>query len=426
MKRPAGVTGYRRTGLAAAGLLLGASLVLGAAPREPAAREAGGKQAAPAELDPDIAAQVFRNGEGGFVVSEIAYALGRETRASTMCPKGLTGGIRAQFAALQASPAGVRREGETDQGWQRRLTQAVGTAPDGRNICLHPDAVGPDPAWRMVETRGAVADGIDIDGRDSRGGKAGACGREDFQGAGGQRGVDNQFFRVVGCTTGFQPSGQANGFQTEMYSGSWGILVTIKGVDDPRNDSDIRVGIYANADPIQLSAARAALPFATYAASQDERYRATTRGRIVDGVLTIDPVDVRFLNFVNSMKDERILRDATMRLTVTPDGGLEGYLAGYHPVENIYDVQFGTRNGRNARGELAPERLRVQTSMGRAGAHGYSCNGAYHAMLAAADGHPDPATGRCTSISTQYRIRMIPAFVVDARTQSVNAPLTMR
>lgn len=380
-------------------------------------------------LDSDIMRDVVRGGEAGFVVSEFAYALGQDADSANACPQGMTGGIRALAEALGKSPHGARREGETDQAHQRRLSMMVNTAPNGQNICMNPEAVGPDPTWRLVSGRNATAAGIDLDGADTRaGGKApaGACSQEDFRSKNGQSGVDNQFFRVVGCLTGFQSTGAANGFQTEMYTGSWGILISLKGVDDLRNDPQVEVGIFANADPLALSSARAALPFATYAMHQDDRYRAVTRGRIVDGVLTIDPVDVRLINVVNSMKDDRVLRDARLRLTFTRDGGMEGYLAGFSPVDDIYNVQFGARNGRNARGELAPERLRVQTSIGRAGALGYSCHGAYHAMLQAADGHRDPQTGRCTSISTQYRIRMIPAFVVDARTQSVNAPLTMR
>jgi hypothetical protein len=62
------------------------------------------------------------------------------------------------------------------------------------------------------------------------------------------------------------------------------------------------------------------------------------------------------------------------------------------------------------------------TAMGRAGALGHSCHGAYFALREAADGHRDPATGRCTSISTQYRITVAPAFVVEAKTQSINTP----
>jgi hypothetical protein len=369
--------------------------------------------------------EVFRGGEAGFVITEFAYVLGPDAKDSGACPAGMTAGVRGLIDALSKTPAGQRKDGETEQALERRLTMAVNTAPNGQNICMNPEAASADAGWRMVSGRNLKVDGIDLDARDQKK-TVDTCAHEEFQGANGERGIDNQFYRVVGCTTGFQSTGQANGFQTEMYTGSWGILMTLKGVDDLLNDPDVEVGIYANADPIQLSAARSALPYATYAAAQDPRYRATARGRIVDGVLTMDPVDVRFHNVVNSMTDDRVLKAARVRLTFTSDGGMEGFLAGYSPVESIYDVQYGARHSRNAKGELAPEARRIQTSVGRAGALGHSCNGAYHALYEAADGHRDPKTGRCTTISTQYRIRVAPAFVVDAQTQSVNAPLAVR
>jgi hypothetical protein len=289
---------------------------------------------------------------------------------------------------------------------------------------MHPELASADPGWRMVSGKGLKVPGIDLDGRSSGSGRQGdTCAHENFSGPNGERGVDNQWYRVIGCTTGFQSTGQANSWQIEMYTGSWGILLSLKGVDNVQNDDDVEVGIYANADPIQLSANRAALPFATYAIHRDPRYRATTHGRIVNGVLTTNPVDVRFLSVVNSMNDDRVLRDARLRLTFTADGGMEGFLAGYTPVEDMYNVQFGARVSRNSQGELAPERLRLQTSMGRAGALGHTCQGAYQALYQAADGNRDPKSGRCTSISTQYRIRVAPAFVVDVPTKSVNAPL---
>jgi hypothetical protein len=390
-----------------------------AAPSDPAAQQAKG----------ELLNEVFRGGEAGFVVTEIAYALGPDAKESGACPAGMTAGVRGLIETFSKTPAGQRKDGETEQALERRLTMAVNTAPNGQNICMNPEAASADPGWRMVSGRGLKVDGIDLDGRDSISKKKRAvdtCSHEEFQGTQGQRGVDNQFYRVVGCTTGFQSTGQANGFQTEMHTGSWGILMTLKGVDDPLNDPDVEVGLYANADPIQLSASRAALPYATYAATQDPRYRSTTQGRIVNGVLTMDPVDVRFHNVVNSMMDDRVLRAARVRLTFTPDGGMEGFLAGYTPVEAMYDVQYGSRHSKTAKGELAPAARRIQTSVGRAGALGHSCNGAYHALYEAADGHRDSKTGRCTSISTQYRIRVAPAFVVDAQTQSVNAPLALR
>lgn len=411
---------------------LAATALVGVAIAAVPAKNAGdvaGPIAVASAATPDIMSQVIRNGEAGFVVTEIAYGLGPDAADGGSCPNGMTAGVPGLVEAYKKTPAGQRLADETDQRYERRLSRAVNTTADGKNICLNPELGQPDPGWRMVSGQNIKVEGIDLDGQDSAPGKrpaAGTCAHEDFQGTQGERGVDNQWYRVIGCTTGFQTTGLANSWQTEMLTGSWGVVMAITGIDDIRNDLDVQVGIYANGDPIQLSAARLALPFATYAVHQDKRYHAETRGRIVDGVLTIDPVDVSFPSIVNSMIDDRILRDARLRLTFTDDGGMEGYLAGYTPVENMYDVQFGARKGRTAKGDLASERLRVGTSVGRAGALGHTCNGAYRALYEAADGHPDPETGRCTSISTQFRIRVQPAFVVKVPTQSINAPLAAR
>lgn len=382
-----------------------------------------GEHVAKAPLQTDV----FRNGEAGFVVTEFAYAVA-DAKDTGACPRGMTAGVQGLIETFAKTPAGQMKADENPQAYERRLRRAVNTAPGGENLCMHPELGGPDPGWRMVSGDVKI-DGIDLDGQDSIAGKrsaAGTCSHQDFTSTDGTRGVDNQFYRVIGCTTGFQSNAQGNGFQTEMYTGSWGILMTLRGVEDLENDPDVEVGFYANADPIQLSANRAALPYATYAAEQDPRYRAVTRGRIVDGILTIDPVDMRFHNVVNAMKDDRELRAARIRFKFTPDGGLEGFLAGYTPVEKMYDLQFGARNSRNAKGELAPLPQRLNTSMGRAAALGNSCTGSYAALYEAADGDRDPKTGRCTSISTQYKVRLTPAFVIDARTQSVNSSLTLR
>src|SRR6185369_17646936 len=93
----------------------------------------------------------------------------------------------------------------------------------------------------------------------------------------GERGVDNQLYRVVGCTRSYQSTGQSNGFATEMLTGSWGIVLRVTGVDNLRNDDSVEVGLFANADPIQLSPTREPLPYATYTLDQDPRFRAVTR-----------------------------------------------------------------------------------------------------------------------------------------------------
>ena len=148
--------------------------------------------------------------------------------------------------------------------------------------------------------------------------------------------------------------------------------MTLNGVDDIRNDDNVEVGIFANADPIELSPNREPLANATYAIDQDPRFQARTRGRIMDGVLTTDPVDVRFHKNTNSIYLERPLNDARVQMTLSEDGTLEGYLAGYTPVEELYDFQYAFRNGKNGKGEPADNRLITISSMGQAAVLGHT------------------------------------------------------
>lgn len=368
----------------------------------------------------------LQNGRAGFVVAELKYVLAEDAERTGACPDGMSRNVEEIFAM---SPQGKRRKGEPDEHYATRLSEGskqVSTAPNGQNLCMNPEAGGPDPNFRTVRSTRIPVDGIDIDGVDSRPDAPSprACPHQDSIGKHGERGIDNQFSRVIGCTRSYQSTGLSNSFGTEMLTGSWGILIAIDGVNDVRNDDSVEVGIYANADPIQLSPGRTPLPYATYAIDQDVRFRAKTKGRIKDGVLTTEPVEVRFHNITNSLHLERPLLHARLQATISKDGVLSGYLAGYTPVEAMYDYQFGFRSGKNAKGELGPLPLRLGTGNGAARVLGYTCPGIYFALYEYADGDPDPQTGRCTSISTQYFFSAIPAFVVDVATESVNDKLT--
>ncbi len=338
-----------------------------------------------------------QNGTAGFVVSDIKYALADDAVKTGACPNGMSLNPEEIFAR---TPQGKRKKTEADEQYAKRLNEGArkfSTAPNGQNLCMNPEAGKPDPYFRTVEAKNIPVDGIG--------------------------GIDNQFYRVVGCSRSYQSSGPSNTYATEMLTGSWGILIRMSGVDDIRNDDSVDVGIFANADPIALSPNRNPLEYATYAIDQDPRFRAKTKGRIKDGVLTTDPVDMRFRWIVNSLRLERPLQHARLRLTLSENGVLTGYLAGYTPVEAMYDMQYGYRNGKNGAGQLGPLPLRLGTGNGAARVLGHTCQGAYFALYQYADGDPDPQTGRFTSISTQYRISAIPAFMVDVATQSANAKL---
>ena len=339
----------------------------------------------------------LREGKAGFVVSDIRYVLARDAAGTAACPQGMSLNVSQVFAS---TVEGQRREGETDKDYAKRLevgSRKMSTAPNGQNLCMNPEAGGPDPYFRTLNNPSGPA---------------------------GLVAAPNRFSQVVGCTRSFQSTGPSNGFATEMLTGSWGILIELDQVQDIANDTKVGVRFFANADPIQLSADRKPLAYASYAFDHDPRYRASTSGRIKNGVLTTNPVDIRFHDIVNGMHFVRPLRHAILQATISANGSMTGYFAGYTPVEAMYDMQFGYRNGLTDSGRLAPLRLRLLTGNGAARVLGYTCPGAYQALYKYADGDRDPKTNRYTSISTQYQISAIPAFVVDIATQSANAKLS--
>ena len=353
----------------------------------------------------------LRDGEAGFIVTHISYALGPDTQGTAACPDGMSKNVAEIFAL---SDEGQRQPGEGDEEYGKRMEaggQKIAATADGKNYCMHPQLAPRDTHSRLMLSASHPAEGIDLDGQNSRGAADRRSGRLDFIRQDGVKGVDNQFWRAVGCTRAFQSSGPSNGFETEMYTGSWGVLMQLADVDDLQNDDHVRVGIYANADPIRLSPTREALEYSTYAKKGDPRMIAETTGRIENGVLLSDPVDIRFPNVVNGMHLERSLRDARIEATLSKEGVLKGYLAGYGDVEETYNYLYGFRNGKNGDGTEAAIGRRVGSANGAARVLGYTCAGAYQALNTLADGHP--VDGKYTSISTQYKFEARPAFIVE-------------
>lgn len=394
---------------------LAAGTALAADPRARGAAAPSPATDSPAATRSTAISPFVRDGAAGFVVSHIKFALGPDADQANTCPTGLTRTLQEIFAA---QPGGKQRPGESDEEYGKRVdagVKAINTLPGGENVCMNPELASPDPNYRTVQGTAVTVPGLDLDGIASD---------EDFINADGSPGVDNQFYRAVGCNRSFQSTGQSNGFDVEMLSGSWGIVISLEGVDDLRNDEEVIVHIAGNDDPIQLSPAREPLSYATYTMVQDPRFRATTAGRLVDGVLHTEPVDVRFYSVVNSMVLERPLQQAQIRATLAEDGQLSGYLAGYSPVEEMYDVNFGYRSGKTRHGELAPLGLRMGSSNGAAFVLGHTCNGVYHAMKQLADGLPD-ASGAYTAISTQYSFEALPAFVLQQQPDVAGAARQM-
>lgn len=240
---------------------------------------------------------------------------------------------------------------------------------------------------------GNIAFGMNLDGK---------VGSKALTGPDGEAGVDNQLWRAIGCVAPFRESGNPKIAKGLLFSARAPTLIAISGIDDIRNDPDVMVSVMASTDPVQKNAAGSPLARATFDTDPDPALRATTHGRIVDGVLTTDPVDIR-LNYKEQIIDApRLLKGARIRATLHEDGSIEGGFYGYYTLTSFYEsIEQMTVNGANL------SRL--------------SCPGVRLAIDKLADGYRDPKTGRFTAISSALGFFGVAAFINDPSARNPGA-----
>lgn len=273
--------------------------------------------------------------------------------------------------------------------------------PHGENVCADP-ASAPDPSWKTAKSR--ISDGLNLDGTKDGAATAATCKHEKFVGADGRTGIDNQLYRVLGCSKGHRGQGHAgfitNYLNERMREGMVTYLIEVAGVHDGRNDDDVQVGIYLGLDPLRQNAAGGVQSDTTLRISADPRWHNLVHGKIRDGVLTTDAFDVNLPSDPLWIPGFNF-KQARLRLEFQPDGGLKGILAGYHDWFPIY---WG----------LAKTAFQYEKFSGG------NCPAVYDAFRRMADGDPDPKTGQCTAISVAYGVEAVPAFLVHPKDAKPN------
>jgi len=263
-----------------------------------------------------------------------------------------------------------------------------------------------DPGFLTLDGP-ATVHGLDLDGVDTRraDSAAASCAHDDFAGHGGETGIDNQYWRLMGCIRGYRPREQMDRLfesNSKITEGGYAVLLEISGMDDLKNDDEIEVQLLSANVPATVDASGGIMQNVSVPVHENPRYHnPVAKGKIVDGILTSEPVDVRIKEKQQTSDNEYWLRDARIRAEVLEDGSVKGVVGAYWDATNL----FSFTNEQNI-GDDRPQ--------GRNAAwfRGFMCSGFYHAMSRVADGHPDPETGRCTSISAAILFDAVPAFVI--------------
>ncbi len=325
-----------------------------------------------------------------------------ESKFMDECPEGLAiSGDEVWWRGLNKKD----RARLTDNGLIQTLNrwgQAVRRGPNGVDICLNPSASTGDPVQRIVE--GKYSYGADLDGTKDGHATAKSCAHEKFIDANDDNKlVDNQFYRLVGCTYGWRHVGLVDLNANEMRgtSGLGMILIEVTGVDDPRNDDDVTVTFYRSVDQFALDPVGAPLPFSSYRIETVDgkpRYSDSLKGSIKDGVIETKRGDVKLPFYGNYNFMHPVIKDMGLKLTVAEDGNsATGMVTGYYDLAMmLYWI-----------GGMGPT---IPVSY-------YNCPSVDTAARKLADGYPDPKTGECTSISSAFNIKAYSAFAIHPETE---------
>jgi hypothetical protein len=239
-----------------------------------------------------------------------------------------------------------------------------------------------------------ISDGFDLDGNQKTGG---------FVSPEGVRGVDNALYRAWGCDAPFR--NPASGTldlreNTQMQEGLYTVVIRISGNQDPMNDNDATVEIGYSPDKIVRDARANVASDYSYRIVKSEQY-TKLKAKIRNGVVETEQVDrlhVPRIGWFPDQMGDADFHKGRLSLKIDADGkAASGFVGGYR---NWLD--------------LLAENTFAQTGAEQGIRDHEDAVALYYALKRNADGLPDPKTGRNTGISMAYRIKAVPAHVVDS------------
>jgi hypothetical protein len=330
----------------------------------------------------------LKNGTIGFVLTSSAWGLHQTPDGKAECPDGYNEGPREQFKALFPN-------GGTVEGTQLERESASRYPMDKEDNFVY------------REVKGQVSQGMNLDGK---------VDANDFTSQAGEKGIDNQLYRAIGCTRLFRaPDGTYANF-TEMWVREMGfnrVLVELTGVDNLANDADVQVNLYRGKDKLITDATGKNIIAGGSNRVEDrfsKRFTKTLKGKIENGILSTEPSDVDWVwSVFYDHPGYYGIKQARLQLNLAPHGDrAEGMIAGYTNVDTFYQ-------------QLVRAWSTHHSSYG-----GLSQPSLFRALHRLADGIPDEK-GVMTAISSSINLKFVQTFIEHptpkvAATESAGRP----
>jgi hypothetical protein len=256
------------------------------------------------------------------------------------------------------------------------------------NAYANPAAVA-DPKLHSVT--GKIAYGFNLDGK-------GADDPNAFVDPDtGEKGVDNQAFRALGCSPAYRGTKDSPGaywayvhVAARDTSPAW--LISVSG-EDLSKDGPVTITFDRALEHATTNPDGKTRPYMTFRVDPDPHSHNEYRGQIKNRVLTITEPGPFFMTYSLMYTPYIQLSHTHLRMNMSRDGELDGFIGGYTPWRDVYfGIAFA---GRSAETSVSGE-----------------TPGLYYVLKRLADANPDPKTGENRDISISYRMTAVPAFLV--------------
>jgi len=341
------------------------------------------------EATEEVKAAAAKEKTLGFVFTSWGYEIPHDDPGE--CPEGLNitdeDYFSEEYDEVRAEVERRYNEGDREG--------ALSLLPE--DACKNPEIM-PDPGHKLF-AGAANINGLDLDGKTSAASTGGQCAHDDFA-----DGIDNQHWRLMGCVAGFRPDGLFDRLfdsNSSILENGYSTLLELKIIEGDTSNGKVEARLFTSGGPVTKDVNGDVVRDMSQLVHEDPMYHTDVfSGEIEDGVLTAGPVDAKLKFKVQAIDNHYWFRDLYVRAELQADGAMKGILAGYWDIENVFDFLTEVYIG--------------PIHLGRAAANniGYQCAGVYHALPRVADGHPDPKTGKCTSMSTVIDFSAVPAFVI--------------
>jgi len=316
----------------------------------------------------------LKDREIAYVLTNTFWAVYETPGGKEECPQGLNDGPREQFN--QMFPDNGTKYTLQDSEMAREIATWFPTTEKDQ--------------FEFREASGKYSYGLNLDGK---------IGPQDFTSPDGEKGVDNQLYRVIGCIGNYRTNGTLNIFinnYMQQYNYDR-VVIELTNVDSLTNDNDVTVSIYRGLNHLLTDGT--GYDFMPGGSQRldlrwGKQFIRHTHGKIVDGVLITDPVDAVLPAMQNTPDTTvEVIKGMRLKLKLTPEHA-QGVMAGYADVEAFYrqmNESWSTT--------ILSYGQQSQPSM-------------YKALHRLADGYPDPKTGKNTAISSALNVDFAQVFIV--------------